>query len=259
MKYMRTTIAVLVAAMTGWAAAAAADAVTVSILRAPSVTLHEPVIVTLTIENRLAEPVTIDLGADRKANYRFLLTGSKGTPRAGRPFFKGVDYISIPGRITVQPGQRYVQELLLNEWFDFEEPGVFTLEMRVDSPLRTESGVTLEPFVVTTPVEILPRDESVLRATLDRLVKAATSPGAERHEGAFALMAAISDPIAVPYLSEVLKDTTMVDWIIIPKLAYLPGDAVKALLEECAVSGLVDRTLMARDALRRRDLAARDR
>jgi hypothetical protein len=244
--------------MASWAVASAPGAVTVSIPRAPSVTLHEPVIVTVTIDNTLEEPVKIDLGPDRKGNYRWLLTGSNGKHTAGRPFFKGVDAISAPGRITVQPGQRYVQDLLLNEWFDFEEPGVFTLQMRVDAPLRTESGTVLEPFVVTTPVEILPRDESILRGRLERLAKAAVSRGAQGMESALALMA-VSDPIAVPYMREVLRETTMADWIIIPKLAHVPGDAVKALLDECVMSEDEDRTSMARDALRRRNQKARDR
>jgi hypothetical protein len=257
---METTIAVLFAAISVWTSAPTVDAVTASIARAPRATLHEPVIITVTIENRLQESVTIDLGADRKANYRFVLTGSTGTQTAGRPFFKGVDAVSASGRVTIHGGQRYVQDLLLNEWFDFEAPGLYTLQMRVNAPLRTESGVTLEPFAVTTPVEILSRDEPALRATLDRLVNAASSPGPHTDwmEAASALMS-VSDPIAIPYIREVLKSTTMADAIIIPKLAYVPGDAVKAMLNECAQSGFVDRSLMARDALRRRELPANAR
>src|SRR4051794_10046074 len=75
------------------------------------VSLHEPVSTALTIRNGLAQPVTVDLGDDRKRNIVVTTIFPDGRKkRSAIPVHQGLARI---GRITLPPAGSYSQTLVL--------------------------------------------------------------------------------------------------------------------------------------------------
>ncbi len=91
----------------------------------PAPTLHEPVYIGVTIRNEAIHTVEIDLGADRKANFQFLIN-CPGAVSARPPGRIPSGYGSL-GLISLSPNQAYHQRLLLNEWYLFDSPGDYSV------------------------------------------------------------------------------------------------------------------------------------
>ena len=84
-------------------------------------TLHEPVILTFKVTNGSPRVIKLDLGEDRKAGFSFTLTRPDGTTIKLPTYVP--EGLSVFGAVLVQPGDSYVQNLLLNEWHDFAALG----------------------------------------------------------------------------------------------------------------------------------------
>lgn len=160
-----------------------------------SVTLHEPVIAPLVLWNDSSAPVEVNVGQSSEESYRITITRPNGERvTAGKPLWaQGPSALAGVKKATVAPGQSYTRSLLLNEWATFDRPGIYGV-------LITLPGAA---GVASFEVEILPRDESRLRDTCERLDK----DRRERHsEGDIDPMRALSfvaDDVAIPYLVEI--------------------------------------------------------
>ena len=174
-------------------------------LVASEVTLHEPVFVDFSVHNDLQENITFDLGHDRKSNFEFTITKPDGvTFRAPRLSEEGLGRV---GRISLKPGESYKQKLLVNEWYQFVEPGKYKLSVRLAVPGTTQSGRPIE-FTANDDLvlQIHPRNPAKLEEVCRNLTQAAlTSTDAEEATNAVITLSHIQDPIAVPHLEEVLK------------------------------------------------------
>ena len=195
-------------------AAPTEDAVPISFaLEKPSVTLHEPVFVELTIENRLDEPVTFELGFQERAHFRFILTepaGSKVSPPAA---WEGG--LGATGHISLKAGSTFERKVLVNEWYQFSKAGSYGAEMKVTSlALRTASGTLLANEVLSPhmSLQVDPVDPATLSQVCQSLLESArTSHGyAKRAEAGLAL-SYILDRVAVPYLAKLAKTPQLDD------------------------------------------------
>jgi hypothetical protein len=82
--------------------------------------------------------------------------------------------------MVIKPAQRYSQELLLNEWSDFNQVGAYQIEETLAKPVSSEQGKLLgrdQGFVQFT---ITPPDEVDVAKTCDAL--AAQIEGSSSYE-----------------------------------------------------------------------------
>src|SRR6266478_4873053 len=93
------------------------DVAVVYALSDQTISLHQPVIVTFTVQNNTSESIHLELGQDRKEGFQFALTKSDGT-KVQLPILirQGASRI---GSLEVHAGETYSQKLVLNEWYEF--------------------------------------------------------------------------------------------------------------------------------------------
>lgn len=214
----------------GAAAIAAAAQVDVKMSIQPSqITLNEPVELTFDVANNGQNPAQIDLGRGRKENFKITLTTPTGEeiylPQLRKSGFNRV------GDIQIAAGETYHQVVVLNEWYNFTQVGLYKIKVELAKP-AVSNGVVVagkEPFDLTLNVD--PRDEVALAHRCDSLAADVLAfPSYEvAAERALALSYA-KDPVAVPYLKKVIFANKLVEPIAIKGLERIATpDAVEAL------------------------------
>jgi len=219
---------------------------------APS--LHEPVYIDVTIQNRSAQTIEVDLGIKRKANFQFIIETPGGvTVRPPRLISSGIGPLS---RIPVGSGQTYQQRLLLNEWFQFDLPGDYSVKATLLATVRSVEGATLKKeWSGQIPLWVQPRNEDRLRSICQDLVEAAVNPHDSRiaRDAAFAL-SYIVDPVAVPYLEQVLKESYFGKELAIQGLGRISNaEAVRVLRSAMADADAELKMLIQRELMRARN------
>lgn len=192
-------------------------------------TLHEPVLLTLSIENSSLDPVHVDLGRDRKEGLLVNIRPLSGTEvaltwlrRSG--FHRG-------GVFDIGPGQKYSQSYVLNEGYNFNAVGSYEIEVKLARPL-TLNGQDIEGGKVFRGViEIVERNESALGRRCEEIFAKADDPSSyERAAEAALALSYVEDPVAVPYLQRLLAPNTLVAPIAISGLERIgTPEAVRAL------------------------------
>src|SRR5208337_1877153 len=184
--------------------ALAHDRVLVKIfLQTPRVSLHEPVLVTLQIRNNGQSPAEVDLGRDRKENFLVAITlptGEKIQP----PQLRRSGFTRI-GEVEVGVGDEYSQSIVLNEWYDFRDTGLYEIEVKLAKPAMVNGEVAGGERSLHQQLEIEPRNPQRLTMTCKDLV--AGIEGSTSYESMVVDAVALSyvnDPVAVPYLQEIL-------------------------------------------------------
>lgn len=170
-------------------------------------TLHEPIYIDVTIRNHTAQTIQVDLGQNRKANFEFLIkTPSGDTVRPPRIIREGIGRV---GRIPLTSGQTYQQRLLLNEWYQLPEPGDYDVEARLVGKVGPLDGPwTKAEWSAQLALRILPRNEEPLRNICEELAEVAVRPdSSEAASNAALTLSHIVDPVAVPFLERVLKES----------------------------------------------------
>ncbi|HKP51305.1 MAG TPA: hypothetical protein VJ183_01490 [Chloroflexia bacterium] len=195
------------------------------------VTLHEPVLVDFSIRNGLEEGIQFDLGHNRKRNFDITITEADG-PVIQVPRLSEEDLGRL-GKLCLKPQEKYTQRLLLNEWYDFAEPGSYKIEGRLSTPIQTLSGREANPgFLTPMSLQVLPRNPERLRKVCQALLHTAVESAdvAEATEAVLAL-SHIRDPLAVPYLEEALSKRRLVWPYAIPGLARIANaEAIEVLI-----------------------------
>lgn len=199
----------------------------------PTVTLGEPIIVVLSIRSSLQESIRVDLGKNHQQGLVFTVQDPLGRVSEQRIPWPPEGGIYVPGEETLQAGQEYRQELLLNEWYQPKEPGTYSFCGRIEPPVADESGReigTLAPAPLV--IEVLPRDQAVLRAVCEDLEGPARSANAEVASRAARALAHVNDPVAVPFLKRVLVARGHGAYYAIEGLGRIGGRAaIEALID----------------------------
>ena len=210
-------------------------------------TVDEPVFVNLTVANELDVPVAIDLGPSSYGNLRATLvrpdgrTETGGKPAGFRP----------PGKALLGPRSPYSALILLNRWFQFDQPGLYALDIELQAPLRTERGSAL-PYAVQghVAINIGPRD--ALR--LQRMCGDLADLAAHASSRVVALESAdvlsyIVDPVAVPFLAGLLQPNMWFEQQAVRGLGRIAdGPSVEVLTANLS-SPSEDARVLARGAL----------
>jgi len=197
-------------------------------------TVNEPVFVKFTIHNWLPEAVVSELAMNDNGYGGFWgkITRPDGQTDEG-PKARAEELVGF-NRVTIGPSESSSMTLLVNKWFDFDEPGRYVLELGITKPLRTESGVKVtERAGGRLIIEVGPRDPARLEkicARLEREILA--SPGASSAE-AEETLTHIKDPVAVPFLAHLLQAQD-------GKLAYVYAAALERIADGPAVDALIE-------------------
>lgn len=196
-----------------------------------NVTLHEPVFVNFSVHNKLLESIRLDLGHNRKSNFEFTITEPDGSIISGQHL--GEEGFGRVGDISLEPSEEYSQRLLVNEWYQFIEPGNYNIEIRLTKPLIALSGALVEHGSSgTLSLRIHPRDPKRLSLVCQDLYRVAieSSNVEEATEAALAL-SYVSDPVAISYLEKGLKETILMWPYAIPGLARIANaEAIEILV-----------------------------
>ncbi|HEX8175801.1 MAG TPA: hypothetical protein VF543_11840 [Pyrinomonadaceae bacterium] len=207
-------------------------------LAAERLTLHEPVILNFTARNDSGQARSLDLGADYKANFLFTVKGPDGKTIRLQRLRKGG--VSLPGQVTLEPGQSYTQKLLLNEWFEFAEPGAYEIAARLAATQSDGNGSdkASESPEFSARLEVAPLDRGRLSqscAALLKQIKGASSYS-EAAEAALAL-SYVNDAVAIPFLEKALSSGKLVEPIVISGLERIDGQEAERVLVAAAEAG----------------------
>jgi len=178
-------------------------------IRESKVSLHEPVHIQFSIHNGLDEEVRFDMGLDGKHNFEFSVKKPDGSliripPKPYPPYVMGRPAEKGP----LAPGKTFTKTMLLDEWYQFPAPGRYVVEARLGGQVQTVSGTPIAPAPAPEiPIQVTPRDPKRLKTVCEELTKGAMNVNAwEASKAAFAL-SYVNDPLAVPYLRRVLKES----------------------------------------------------
>jgi hypothetical protein len=203
-------------------------------LRAEKASLHEPVIIDITINNILKEPLRIDLGPDKRGAFRLTVVSPSGQRTQIPSLARKGEGIVFSGLISLNPGQSHTQSLVLDEWCDFSEIGRYLIEMQLNSGPETGKGATanLLSKQYRATMEITAKNTERLNRVYTNLLQLVLE--SKTHGQAVASASALSyakDPIAVTYLENLLRSNKMVEEYAISGLRRI-GDngAVEVLI-----------------------------
>ena len=175
-----------------------------------SFTQGEPILLRLKLENSSSEPRAVNLGYDREGAFLFRLVGPDGLS-IDLPQTQVREGISLLGEVAIPAQEKHSQQIILDNWYKFTEPGHYRLALEIlYSPCpRQELRFEITP-------EDLDRLKSVCNELLDAIEK-------NKHHYANAADAAkalvqVQNPIVVPYLTKALESNPMVSSIVNPTL-----------------------------------------
>ena len=195
------------------------------------IAMHEPVIVRFDVLNESTQPITLQLGVDRKESFSLALRRPDGSEQKRPPLPRREGAFRV-GKVNLGPGERLRHQLLLSEWASLSTPGAYELDVRLLTPIEMSSGAQFMSERYRTRFEVMPRDEAHLKAACERFVQQIESTdNVEEMQGAAAALAHVDDPIVVPYLEQALGTGKYVEHQAIEGLARIGNeDAVRILM-----------------------------
>lgn len=215
--------------------------------------LHQPVIAMMTVTNQSSVPAQVDLGWNRVGNIHLEVRRRDGSVSVA-PRRRSSGGLSRAGRITIEPGQAYRQQVVLNEWLSFDTPGRYQLALGLESGVNAAGQVAWVAAPVRFDLVVSDRDENRLREIFHVLAEQATGAAdAVARADAVQALASVDDPIAVPYLEDVFRATNSigVDSLVVDSLLRIGTPEAQAALFELASSPDRHRAALGSDALNR--------
>jgi hypothetical protein len=200
-------------------------------LSTSKVSVHEPVFIDLLVHNQLQETIKFDLGHNRKSNFEITITGpDQSVSRSLRLREEGIGRI---GKISLGPSEKYAQKLLVNEWFQFINPGEYRIEIGLETTVLTDSGKAVNPVNEGNLqyLKIGNRNAAELKKICQDLTKMITiSSDIEEATNAAIALSYIQDPIAVPYLENIVRKKTTAWQYAIPGLGRIADESAIEVL-----------------------------
>jgi hypothetical protein len=172
------------------------------------IVLHEPVYATFSVHNDTKASIRFNLGRNNKGLFSFSVTlptsQTLQIPKLAPPPEGGLHFVGEP---LLKPGQQYTQRLLLNEWHNFPSPGTYRVTLNTEIRFQTNTSQPVRTSGSTTfVVQVAPQDNARLARVCSELAAQALSGAGvqPRVDAAFAL-SLVRDPVAIPYLGQLLE------------------------------------------------------
>lgn len=164
---------------------------------------HEPIPLSLVITNASYEPLPVSLGYNREGGFVFTVKRPDGSikeiPRKGAK-----EGLARVGNFSVKVQGTYTQQLILNEWYDFLEPGVYQINVTLaKGRYQTEKACLTSSFTI----EIGPLDTVQMQQVCGSLVETISQNQAnlEKAGDAAKALLVVKHPLVVPYLEQAMK------------------------------------------------------
>ena len=171
-----------------------------------SVGLNEPIFVDLTVLNKTAQTVGVDLGLNAKSNLELTILNPAGDVVTQTSLSSAG--LGLSGEVSLAPHGTFMEKLLLNEWYAFPLTGTYGIKMTLLNDDRTaRADLPATDF----SVHIGPRNPAKLALISRELaVKAITGATLKEKMEAAKTLSYIVDPEAVDSLVRVLQQGAMV-------------------------------------------------
>lgn len=198
-------------------------------------TLREPILLDFEVVNPTSDDLHLDLGDDRKGNFQISITEPHGkTVVVGKkPPQNGITFL---GKIRVEPGETYSQTLVLNEWYTFREVGRYRISVVLTAPMKSgRTSRRVHPLAFE--IDFTQRNPDQLAGACRSLVtrvQQARSVGPAM-EAAHAL-SYVDDPVAVPFLEEILTDWRVVGHAIAGLQRIRSPEAIAVLIRALKIT-----------------------
>ena len=212
------------------------------------ITLHEPVVLLFKVHNASAQEAVLDLGFSKIEFFHFSLTKPQGlTVRNEPPYTEG---LGPSGKVVISAGGDYEQLLVLNQWFQFDSTGQYSLTAQLNTRTHLSETGNVDPKPEYIPFEIKERTpERLTKICSDLAEQVKLAPNAQVAQEPALLLSYVEDPIAVPFLSQLLGAHKLVEGSAVSGLERIGSeDAVKVLIS-ALTSGYGDAPSLARQAL----------
>jgi hypothetical protein len=167
--------------------------------KSQTVSLGEPVFVTLEIANNTHHDLGLDLGKNYRGSLTFTIHHPDGSSTQAAGQSEG---IYVPGKINIKQGGKYSDRLLLNDYDSFGGTGTYRVEVTLNKAVMV---ATADTFVNNAEAEVTvaARSPKRLVETCNELLKMVLSNSAGAL-GAAAALSHIHDSVCFPQLSEAL-------------------------------------------------------
>ncbi len=198
-------------------------------------TLREPIVLNLRIVNPSSADLYVDLGRDSKEKFHITVTDPQGKSTVLRndAIREGISFF---GRVRLEPEGVHTQTMVLNEWFQFQETGRYHVAVRLTVPLKVGDRI-LSVDTFSVGIDLTPRDPEKLAATCRSLVTRVQQARsvAPAMEAAHAL-SFVDDPVAVPFLEEILTDWRVVGHAIAGLRRIRSPEAIAVLIRALKIT-----------------------
>ena len=174
-------------------------------------TQGQPIVMRITLQNHSYEPSVVDLGYDREGALDLKLKRAEGEWMA-LPHKKVREGISRIGKFPIPSQEAYSQQIILDDWYKFSEPGKYVVSFALAKSPRC---IPLE-----LPFEILPLNTEWLSDASGELLDKIRQNKDDYAKAADAanVLARIDNPLVVPFLIKALEANPRVDSIVIPAI-----------------------------------------
>ena len=187
-------------------------------------TQGQPVVMRLMLQNDSQEEEVFDLGYNREGAFQFKLRRDEGD-WIDLPQKQAREGLSLPSRVTIPLQDRYTQQIILDDWYKFSEPGKYVVVLTIP---KSPGCAALE-----LQFEITPLDVESLTKVCRELVDTIRQNRNDYAKSADAanVLARVDNPLVTPFLMKSLEANPAVDWIVIPAIERI-GDkqAVHSLI-----------------------------
>lgn len=215
-----------------------------------STTLGEPAIMTARLFNTTGYRIMVDFGVNDQTEFVFLQAQPDGSKVRVTPSLIPASRLRTSHLMLRDTS--YTASVVLDQWMDLSQTGRHTLEVEFHGTVNIDGG---DPAAVKRTarlaIDVKPRDAARLEKRGAEWLKQVStlSPGSDARTAASAL-AAMRDPIAVPYLE--LATTRTRSPLFVNALKSMNGPDARGALERLARSPDPDVSSLAQKALGRR-------
>jgi len=198
-------------------------------LEKAAISLGEPILLQVRVDNRASVPLDLDLGGDGTENILISIVGPDGKTRHKPPTIRKEGVVFF-GNVHLESGGSYAQTVVLNQWFQFEETGRYEIKIALQSPLRI-AGESIPAGDFVLPLEISSGNPSQLASACSQLVSRIHAEGSAQDSLSAALaLSFVHDSIVVPYWAQVLEQPGFAHDTAISSLANVGNSEAVAVL-----------------------------
>lgn len=229
-----------------------------------TITLHQPVVLTLKVHNSLSKSISLDLGREMREFLDFSVTTPGGKVTRGKKMPEEMEEGMFgTGKTEVPPGENYIHEILLNQWFDFNSAGTYAVTASLTKDIEVRGDGKIKPQSQTVRLVVGFGDTARLQDVCKELAtQIAAWPDIAKvlqHEPSPALkLSYVDDPVAVPYLVQALYAHKQMQMDAVAGLERIGNKAAVGVLISALSEKRDDIAELSRNALSRLENQVRD-